>query len=65
MDLVIYSTAIEIHVIHVCSLEQVVKLLHCESKRGSTLLFYVAGNRVTRLMQKLYSNERALTKILR
>lgn len=43
---------------------QVIKLLHCESKRGSTLLFYVAGNRVTRSMQKLYTKERALTKIL-
>ena len=44
---------------------QVVKLLHCENKRGSTLLYYVAGNRVTRLMQKMYNNEKALTKILR
>ena len=59
-----YVFAYNVHTV-VSSFEQVVKLLHCESKRGSTLLFYIAGNRVARLMQKLYGNERALTKILR
>ena len=52
---------------HVSNLShiQAVKLLHTESKRGSTLLYFVTGNRVCNLLGKCYQNERALTKALR
>ena len=44
---------------------QCVKLLHTESKRGSTLLYYIAGRRVLHYLDKAYSNERSLNKLLR
>ena len=52
---------------HVSNLShlQAVKLLHTESKQGSTLLYFVSGNRVCHLLEKCYQNERALTKMLR
>jgi misacylated tRNA(Ala) deacylase len=43
---------------------QAVKLLHVENKKGSTLLFYVAGERVFRMLGKCYSSEKTLTKLL-
>ena len=42
-----------------------VKLLHTESKQGSTLLYFVSGNRVCNLLEKYYQSESALTKMLR
>ena len=52
---------------HVSNLShiQAVKLLHTESKHGSTLLYFVSGSRVCNLLEKCYQNERALTKMLR
>jgi misacylated tRNA(Ala) deacylase len=41
-----------------------IKLLHTEPKRGSTHLFYIAGSRVVHYMERAYSSERALTKLL-
>ncbi len=52
---------------HVSNLShlQAVKLLHTESKQGSTLLYFVSGSRVCNLLEKCYQSERALTKMLR
>ena len=52
---------------HVSNLShlQAVKLLHTESKQGSTLLYFVSGNRVCNLLEKYYQSESALTKMLR
>ena len=52
---------------HVSNLShlQAVKLLHTESKQGSTLLYFVSGSRVCNLLEKWYQSERALTKMLR
>ena len=52
---------------HVSNLShlQVVKLLHTESKQGSTLLCFVSGNSVCNLQEKCYQSERDLTKLLR
>jgi len=44
---------------------QCVKLLYCESKKGSTLLYYIVGERVLGYTQKAFESERALTKLLR
>jgi misacylated tRNA(Ala) deacylase len=51
---------------HVSNLShlQCIKLLHTEPKRGSTHLFYIAGSRVVHYMERAYSSERALTKLL-
>lgn len=52
---------------HVSNLShlQMIKLLHTEPKRGSLLLYYIAGDRVTHYLQRAYTNERALNKLLR
>ena len=44
---------------------QCVKLLYSESKKGSTLLYYIVGGRVLDYVQRAMENERALTKMLR
>lgn len=44
---------------------QCIKLLHTESKKGSTLLYYIAGGRVVHYLGRAYSNERSLNKLLR
>ena len=45
--------------------QKCIKLLYSESKRGHTLLYYIAGNRVLRYTQRAFTNERTLTKLLR
>lgn len=52
---------------HVSNLShlQCIKLLHTESKKGSTLLYYIAGGRVSNYLERAYSNERTLNKLLR
>lgn len=51
---------------HVANLSpiQAGKLLHTESKRISTLLYFVTGNRVRNLLAMCYQIESALTKAL-
>ena len=44
---------------------QCIKLLYTETKKGSTLLYYLTGNRVLRYAQRSLTNEKALTKLLR
>ena len=44
---------------------QCVKLLYTESKRGSTLLYYMAGDRVTQYLTRSLDVERNLNKLLR
>ena len=44
---------------------QVIKLLHTESMRGGTRLFFLAGDRVMQKLNSLYIVERSLTKSLR
>lgn len=44
---------------------QCVKLLFTESKKGSTLLYYIVGNRVLLYTRRAFDNERALNKLLR
>lgn len=41
-----------------------IKLLHTEKMRGNTRLFFVVGNRVLKLSQKMFENERKLTQLL-
>eukprot|EP00117_Sycon_ciliatum_P000329 scpid99990/ scgid6438/ Alanyl-tRNA editing protein Aarsd1; Alanyl-tRNA synthetase domain-containing protein 1 len=43
---------------------QAIKLLHTESKRGHTLLYYVAGQRALALLQRCVDTERQLTRLL-
>ncbi|MFH2000821.1 MAG: alanyl-tRNA editing protein [Planctomycetota bacterium] len=43
---------------------QAIKLLHIESLRNGTRLFYVAGHRMIRLMESMLVRERALTRAL-
>ena len=52
---------------HVSNLSdiQCIKLLHTESKKGITLLFYMAGNRVIHYLAKCTRTEKELTKLLR
>ncbi len=52
---------------HVSNLSdiQCIKLLHTENKRGSTILYFVAGNRVLRYLSKCTKIEKELTKLLR
>lgn len=40
------------------------KLLHTESLRGGTRLFYVAGGRMIRMMETMFERERAVTRSL-
>ncbi|CAI8057509.1 Alanyl-tRNA editing protein Aarsd1 [Geodia barretti] len=51
---------------HVSNLShlQCIKLLHTESKKGSTLLSYIAGGRVGHYLERAYSNERTLNQLL-
>ena len=48
-----------------CSHMQCIKLLYAEGKKGSTLLYYIAGGRVLRYLSRAFANERTLTKLLR
>ena len=52
---------------HVSNLSdiQVIKLLHTETKKGSIILYYIAGNRVVHYLRKTVQIERNLTKLLR
>ena len=52
---------------HVSNLSdiQAIKLLHTEKKRGSTLVYYLAGNRVFRYMNQAVDTEQKLTRLLR
>ena len=52
---------------HVSNLSdiQCIKLLHTENKRGSTILHFVAGNRVLQYLSKCTKVEKELTKLLR
>ena len=52
------------HVSNIADL-QCVKLLHTEHKRGSTLLYYVVGDRVLSYLQRTVQVEKSLTKLLR
>lgn len=44
---------------------QCIKLLQTETKKGLTLLYYVAGNRVLHYLGKCFQTEKGLTKLLR
>ena len=44
---------------------QAIKLLHTEKKRGSTLVYYLAGSRVFRYMDQAVGIEQKLTRLLR
>ena len=52
---------------HVSNLSdiQCVKLLYTETKKGSTILYYIAGDRVTQYLTRSLHVERSLTKLLR
>eukprot|EP00118_Oscarella_pearsei_P010240 m.62153 g.62153 ORF g.62153 m.62153 type:complete len:414 (+) comp35043_c0_seq7:278-1519(+) len=43
---------------------QAIKLLHTESKRGHTLLYYMSGKRVIDYLHKAVDTERRMTKLL-
>ncbi|XP_046848732.1 alanyl-tRNA editing protein Aarsd1-like [Xenia sp. Carnegie-2017] len=43
---------------------QMIKLLHTESTKGCTRLFFLAGKRVLEFARKAYENEKGLSKIL-
>ena len=51
---------------HVSNLGQLqgIKLLHTETKKGSTLLYFVAGNRMLDTYGGLYKRERTMSKLL-
>jgi misacylated tRNA(Ala) deacylase len=44
---------------------QCIKLLHTETKKGLTLLYFIAGDRVIRYLAKCFHIEKSLTKLLR
>ena len=52
---------------HVSNLSdiQAVKLLHTEKKHGSTLVYYLTGNRVFHYMNQAVGTEQKLTRLLR
>ena len=41
------------------------QLLYSESKKGSTLLYYIVGNRILGYTKRAFANETALNKLLR
>jgi len=43
---------------------QVIKIFHTEKMRGNTRLFFVVGNRVLKMLKRMFENERALTSML-
>ena len=43
---------------------QAIKLLYTEQKKGNTIVYYIAGNRVFHYLQKTVEHEKKLTKLL-
>ena len=43
---------------------QAIKLLYTEQKKGNTVVYYIAGNRVFHYLGKTVQHEKKLTKLL-